>query len=73
MGWLKQILKRFACNSKCTFNSSDFDKELVDIDLSKYKLKINDLIAIDKIIRKRPSIHTYKHDKKDNIDNITEV
>lgn len=74
MGWLKTILRRFACKSKCTFNSNDFNEENLNVDLTKYRLKVGDLMAIDKIIRKRASIHTYKHHNyKNNKDQITEI
>lgn len=72
MGILKNILKRFACNSNCTFNQESFhDNEYVNIDLSKYKLKIKDMKNIEKIIRKRPSINTYRHSIGNNF--ITEL
>lgn len=70
MGWFKSILKRFACKSKCSFNSDSFDNDLLNVDLTKYRLKVGDLMAIDKIIRKRPSIHTYKHETRDKITDI---
>ena len=74
MGWLKTILQKFACKSKCTFNSSDFNEDNLNIDLTKYRLKVGDLMAIDKIIRKRASINTYKHATyKNNVDQITEI
>tara|TARA_R110000823_G_scaffold206489_1_gene337173 strand:+ start:97 stop:306 length:210 start_codon:yes stop_codon:yes gene_type:complete len=69
MGLLKSILKRFRCKSKCAFNSEDFNQDLLNVDLSKYRLKVNDLMAIEKIIRKRPSINTYKHTRN----NLTEI
>ena len=72
MGILKNIIKRFSCKSKCAFNTEDFDQDLKRIDLTKYQLKVSDLMAITKIIKKRPSIYTYTHDKNDNME-ITEI
>lgn len=72
MGILKKILQMFTCKSDCTFNTSDFDQSLRRVDLSKYELKVSDLLAIEKIIKKRPSIYTYTHEKHVNMD-ITQV
>ena len=68
MGLFKNIIKRFACKSKCTFNTEDFNNDLLNIDLTKYKLKPSDLMAIEKIIRKRPSINFYKHHRNNTIE-----
>lgn len=60
MGFVKSIIKLFKCKSKCSFNEDEFtEKGLDNIDLSKYRLKKCDMVAIDKIVRKRPSINTY--------------
>ena len=66
MGILKNILKRFTCNSKCTFNTDDFDNNLKQVDLSKYQLKVSDLLRIQKIVNKRPSINGYFHELKED-------
>ena len=72
MGVLKNILKRFACKSKCTFNASDFDEQIKHVDLTKYQLKVSDLMRIQKIINKRPSIANYYHDINSS-KNTTEI
>ena len=69
MGLWKNIIQKISCKSKCSFNSEDFNQDLLNVDLTKYRLKTNDLILIEKIIRKRPSIHTYKHTRN----NLTEI
>lgn len=70
MGLLKNILKRFACKSKCAFNASDFDDQIKQVDLTKYQLKVSDLMRIQKIINKRPSIANHYHSKNSNTTNI---
>lgn len=72
MGILKKLLQMFSCKSDCTFNTSDFNQDLRRIDLSKYELKVSDLIRLEKIVKKRPSIYTYTHDKQVGLD-ITDV
>ena len=67
MGLLKWFCRRFKCMSDCAFNVEDFDTDLLDIDLSQYQLKVGDLIQIEKIAKKRPSVHTYKHKKHEII------
>ena len=69
MSILKNILKRLSCKSKCAFNASDFDEQIKQVDLSKYQLKVSDLLRIQKIIDKRPSVSNYYH----NTSNITEI
>ena len=60
MGLIKFIVNLFKCQSKCSFNEDEFNERNLDcVDLSKYKLKKNDMMAIEKIVRKRPSINTY--------------
>jgi len=74
MGLIKFIVKLFRCQSKCSFNEQEFnDKGLEKVDLSKYKLKKNDMIAIDKIVRKRPSINTYLKENSLRIYDIYEI
>ena len=72
MGIIKNLLKKFSCKSKCAFNQEDFSDSIKSVDLSKYQLKVSDLMRIEKIIKKRPSIHTYLHDEDVKMD-ITEV
>ena len=72
MGLIKWICSRFKCASNCAFNVDDLPHDLLDIDLSKYRLKEKDLKAIMKIMEKRPSKHDYKHcrgNKSINIEN----
>tara|TARA_R110001632_G_C11109823_1_gene392240 strand:- start:179 stop:406 length:228 start_codon:yes stop_codon:yes gene_type:complete len=64
MGLCKWILKKFKCQSNCTFNVEEFKEETIHIDLSKYRLKKSDMVNITKIVKKRPSIYTYIHKKK---------
>ena len=64
MGLCKWILKKFKCQSNCTFNVEEFKEETIHIDLSKYRLKKSDMKNITKIVKKRPSIYTYVHKKK---------
>ena len=70
MGFLKSILKKFSCKSKCAFNQSDFDENIKRVDLTKYQLKISDLLRIEKIIKKRPSINTYLNEIQIDITEI---
>ena len=65
MGFWKWLAKKLSCASECAYNASDFADELLDVDLSKYQLKISDLMAIQNIVEKRPSKFNYKHDRKD--------
>ncbi len=60
MGLIKWILKKCQCKSQCGFNIEDFD-EIANVDLSQYRLKKSDMIFISKLVKKRPSIHTYLH------------
>jgi hypothetical protein len=60
-GIIKWLCKRFKCGSECMFNVEDLPIDLLDIDLSKYQLKDEDLKRIWKIQSKRPSVHNYKH------------
>tara|TARA_R110000823_G_scaffold191906_7_gene323563 strand:+ start:2212 stop:2436 length:225 start_codon:yes stop_codon:yes gene_type:complete len=74
MGLLRFIIKLFKCKSKCSFNEDEFiEKKLDSIDLSKYKLKKNDMIAIEKIVRKRPSINTYLRENTLRVYDIFEI
>ena len=59
MGLLMKILRRFSCKSKCAFNQGDFNEDLRRVDLTKYQLKVSDLMRIEKIVTKRPSVNTY--------------
>ena len=59
MGLILKILRKFSCKSKCAFNTDDFNQDLRRIDLTKYELKPSDLLRIQKIVKKRPSVNTY--------------
>ena len=59
MGLILKILRKFSCKSKCAFNQGDFDQDLRRVDLTKYQLKVSDLMRIEKIVTKRPSVNTY--------------
>ena len=63
---IKWLCKRFQCTSgsDCTFNVKNLPQDLLDIDLSKYQLRDEDLKLIWKIQKNRPSIYDYKHNKK---------
>jgi hypothetical protein len=63
MGLLKWICNLFSCKSDCVFNAADCDIDLLDIDLSKYILKNEDLKVIQNIRNKRPSSQKYVHSK----------
>ena len=75
MGLCKWILKKFRCNSNCTFNIDieEFNNEIVYIDLSKYKLKKSDMKNITKIVKKRPSIYTYIHPNNSKFKQVTKL
>ena len=62
MSLIKNILRKFSCKSKCAFNTDDFNDSIKKVDLTKYQLKVSDLLRIQKIIKKRPSINTYLHE-----------
>lgn len=64
MGIFKWICNKFSCTSNCTFNPEDCDADLLNMDLSQYVLKIDDLKVLQKIRNKRASIHKYVHPKK---------
>ena len=71
MGLAKFLAKLFKCSSNCNFNFEDLADDLLDIDLRQYQLTEEDLRRIEKIQRKRPSIHNYKHSlNKNNPDKI---
>jgi len=72
MGLVKWICSRFKCTSNCAFNVDDLPHDLLDIDLSKYRLKEKDYKAILKIMAKRPSKHDYKHCRKEGNINIVD-
>ena len=59
MGLILKILRKFSCKSKCAFNQGDFDQDLRRVDLTKYELKVSDLLRLQKIVKKRPSVNTY--------------
>ena len=54
-------LKKFRCKSKCSFNIDHFNNELINLDLSKYQLTLQDMKNIQRIAKKRPSVHVYTH------------
>ena len=58
MGLLKYILKKFSCNSSCTYNANDeiFNRESMSAPLSQYELKFKDIKKIMKILNKRQYI-----------------
>jgi len=62
MSIFKNFFQKITCKSKCTFNTSDFHDDLRRVDLTKYQLKVSDLLRIQKIIDKRPSIVNYYHE-----------
>jgi hypothetical protein len=59
MGLILKILRKFSCKSKCAFNQGDFSEDLRRVDLTKYELKVSDLMRLEKIIKKRPSVNMY--------------
>ena len=62
MGLIKFLLKLIKCNSQCSFNVQEFqDNNLDKVDLSQYILKNKDMIAINKIVKKRASVNVYLH------------
>ena len=68
MGLIKFLLKLIKCKSQCSFNVQEFqDNNLDKVDLSQYILKPKDMIAINKIVKKRPSVNVYFHK------NITQI
>ena len=73
MSLIKNILRKFSCKSKCAFNTDDFNDSIKKVDLTKYQLKVSDLLRIEKIIKKRPSVNTYLHGNEDIQMEITEV
>ncbi len=76
MGLLKWIMKKISCKSDCSYNTSDFDtNELCSVDFSQYALKTSDLIRLQKIVLKRPSlkIHYKDEEPSNKITEITEV
>ena len=63
-------LKKFTCKSNCAFNVDNFNNELINLDLSKYKLTVQDMKNIHRIAKKRPSINVYTHNY---LKEITEI
>lgn len=57
-----KILRRLSCKSDCSFNTDDFNQDLRRVDLTKYELKPSDLLRIQKIVTKRPSVNLYLND-----------
>ena len=66
MGIFKFLVNLFKCESSCAFNRNDLPEDMLDIDLSLYKLKDSDLKVIKNIMEKRPSIVKHKHLKLKN-------
>lgn len=66
MGLFKWLCRRFACKSGCTFNPNDCDDDLLNMDLSQYVLKVDDLKVLQNIRNKRASKHKYVHAKQVN-------
>jgi len=58
MGLLKFILRKFSCNSSCTYNANEeyFTRESMSAPLSQYQLKFKDVKKIMKILNKREYI-----------------
>ena len=53
MGFLKELIKKFSCNSNCKFNNDIFDSEILNDTLNQYTLKNKDIIKIGSILKKR--------------------
>ena len=58
MGLLKWILKKFTCNSSCTYNIENeiYDNNVLGHTLNQYSLKLKDLKKIYRILNKREMI-----------------
>lgn len=58
MGLLKWILKKFRCNSSCTYNIENeiYDNNVLGHTLNQYSLKLKDLKKIYRILNKREMI-----------------
>ena len=58
MGLLKWILKKFTCNSSCTYNIENeiYDNNILGHTLNQYSLKLKDLKKIYRILNKREMI-----------------
>lgn len=58
MGLLKWILKKFRCNSSCTYNIENeiYDNNILGHTLNQYSLKLKDLKKIYRILNKREMI-----------------
>ena len=65
MGLLMKILRKLTCKSDCSFNTEDFNQDLRRIDLTKYELKVSDLLRLQKITKKRPSVNTYLNESRE--------
>ena len=55
MGLLKFLARLFKCESKCMFNIEEMSEKIKDIDIDAFDLKPKDIIAVHKILNKRPS------------------
>ena len=55
---LKWILKKFRCNSSCTYNIENeiYDNNVLGHTLNQYSLKLKDLKKIYRILNKREMI-----------------
>jgi len=69
MGLIKWIISKFRCHSDCNFNTDDLPDDFLDIDLNQYRLKKKDLLAVFKIMTKRPSKATHRHYRVNKIGN----
>ena len=59
MGIIKWICSHFKCKSDCSMNE-DINDDIINIDLTQYKLQPEDLKFLYKIHTKRPSINNYQ-------------
>ena len=51
--FIKYILKKIRCTSKCSYNEQLYDETIFTRNLNNYELKNKDIIKIGAILRKR--------------------
>lgn len=58
MGLIKWLLKKFKCNSSCSYDGNEefLNNDILNERLSNYQLKIKDLKKIYRILGKRQTI-----------------
>lgn len=61
MGLIKSLLKKFKCESKCSYNIEEqlFDQNILNQKLSNYELKHKDILKIAYILNKRERKPTF--------------